>query len=1164
MINYDFSRLGKKKIPFIDIVQFTRIMKLTSYLLVVACVHVSAASLSQTVSLRAQNSTLGKVFEAIKKQTDFMVVYNDRFVDPSVSVSFQVKNVPLTEALEQLLNPLSLDYHITENTIVITTLATDQKKISAVGPERAQQRMVTGQVTDETGRPLEGVTIAVKGTPSVTTTDAEGNYRIAVSGNAPLVFTIIGFEAHEQALGAQNVVNVSLKASVSDLDEVVVVGYGTQKSTDVTGSIARVSGKNIANAAVSNFQQSLRGRVPGVTVTQNTGSPSAGVSIKIRGFNSITAGTQPLYVIDGHPIIVSEGNAGTDGIPGGVNPLSNINPYDIESIDILKDASAAAIYGSQGANGVVIVTTKSGARGSAQFQLDVSTGLQSVAKKLERLTPAEYAEHFIESRVNGWLRSGGDPNAPYDQRGSYTVPAIYLEPARWNPTDWQDVIFTTGVVQKYNLSASGGGEHVRYAISGGYADNQGIVIETGMKNYTFRSNIDADINDRFKIGLRFNPSYSVHRQQSTEGHFNNTTMGSALVVSPLFGPFTEDGGYTNFLAMRNPQGIGAIAPADNPLAKAREDRYDFERARILSNMFLEYRLLDQLKFRTSISVDGIFNRSNVFQSSKTGRGAQAPPTNPLGTASSGQTLNWLNENVLTYQHSFASGQQLTALVGASFQQNDTKNLMLSGDQFPGDRIPYLNAAGRILDGTANRNQWSMASFYSRINYDYHGRYLLTATIRRDGSSRFGQANKYGTFPSLAFAWRMSEEQFMKSVEVVSNLKWRLSYGVSGNNVIPNYAHIPRVSNVTYVLGPSQSIVNAIYSTDLANASLTWETNRAYNLGLDLELFDGRVGLIMDAYHSITDGLLLDVNIPAVAGFTSVLDNVGEVQNKGLEFALNTINTKGEFFWSSSFNMSFNRNKVMALSGAAGDFIDGGSAEGERQSRTVVGKPLGMFYARVTDGIFNNWNEIETHVPQDNNPEPGDRRFKDVNGDGRVDNADRDFVGNPNPNFTFGLINDFSYKGFNVSVLINGSYGNDIWHNYAVGSNLNGNANQDAWVYRNRWKSPDQPGNGNIPKPIVGYSTLTDVDSDFYVHDGSYIRLANVTLSYTLPGRLAQKAGFRTIQVSVSGQNLVTFTDYPGYDPEIGSGGGNPLTFGTDVNGVYPQAKLFTAGLSLQF
>jgi len=1164
MINYDFSLLGKTKIPIDGIRQLFRIMKLTSLLLVIAALHVSAVTRSQTLSLAVKNRPLSDVFQQIKDQTDFVVVYNERFVNPDTRVSISVEHAPLTKLLETLLRPLSLGYHITEHTIVITALPEEQKSIRLGEQEAAPQRTVTGRVTDVTGKPLEGVTVAIKGTQTATTTDAQGNYRIIISDSKVLVFTIIGFEAHEQVAVGESVINVSLKASMSDLDEVVVVGYGTQKSADVTGSIARVSGKNITNAAVSNFQQALRGRVPGVTVTQNTGSPSAGVNIKIRGFNSITAGTQPLYVIDGHPIIVSEGNAGTNGIPGGVNPLSNINPYDIASIDILKDASAAAIYGSQGANGVVIVTTKSGATGNAQFQFDVSAGLQSVTKKLERLTPAEYAEHFIESRVNGWLRSGGDPDAPYDQRGSYTIPAIYVDPSRWNPTNWQDEIFTTGVVQKYNLSASGGGEHVRYAISGGYAENQGIIIETGMKNYTFRSNIDADINDRFKIGLRFNPSYSVHRQQNTEGHFTGTTMGSALVVSPLFGPFTESGEYTNFLAMRNPRGIGAVAPADNPIAKAREDHYDFERTRVLSNMFLEYKVLAQLKFRTSISVDGIFNRSNVFQSSKTGRGSQAPPTNPEGSASSGQTLNWLNENMLTYQHSFADKQQLTALIGASFQQNDTKNLTLSGDQFPGDRIPYLSAAGRILDGTANRNQWSMASFYSRINYDYGGKYLLTATIRRDGSSRFGQTNKYGTFPSLALAWRMSEEKFMEKMKVISNLKWRLSYGVSGNNAIPNYAHIPRVSNATYVLGANQSIVNAIYSADLANESLTWETNRAYNLGVDIELFDGRIGFIMDAYHSITDGLLLDVNIPAIAGFTSVLDNVGEVQNKGLEFALTTINAKSEFFWSTSFNMSFNRNKVTALSGAAGDFIDGGTAEGMRQSRTVVGKPLGMFYARVTDGIFNDWAEIENHVPQDNNPEPGDRRFKDVNGDGKVDNADRDFVGDPNPNFTFGLINDFSYKGFNLSLLINGSYGNEIWHNYAVGTNLNGNANQDAWVYRNRWKSSEEPGNGNIPKPIVGYSTLTDVDSDFYVHDGSYIRLANVTLSYSIPGRITQKTGFRTIQVSVSGQNLLTFSNYPGYDPEIGSGGGNPLAFGTDVNGVYPLAKLFTAGLSLQF
>ncbi|MEJ7830437.1 MAG: SusC/RagA family TonB-linked outer membrane protein, partial [Segetibacter sp.] len=475
--------------------------------------------------------------------------------------------------------------------------------------------------------------------------------------------------------------------------------------------------------------------------------------------------------------------------------------------------------------------------------------------------------------------------------------------------------------------------------------------------------------------------------------------------------------------------------------------------------------------------------------------------------------------------------------------------------YPNDNVQYVSAAGIVNAGTENRSQWSLVSYFGRVNYALSDKYIITATMRRDGSSRFGSENKYGLFPSGAIAWRMSDETFMKKVNVISNFKWRLSYGISGNNNIPNYAFVPNIVNNGYVLGRTPTLVNAIYSGRLANPFVTWETKKTINLGADIGLLNNRIEITTDLYKSNTDGLLLNVNIPAVSGFGTSLQNVGEVENKGFEFAISTKNLINKIKWNTSFNISFNRNKVIALGGAAGDFIDVGS------SRSVVGRPLGLFYMRVTEGIFNTQDEINKHAVQDNFPKPGDRIFKDVNGDGVVNNNDLDFVGDPNPDFNYGLTNTVSYKNADFNLLINGVKGNDIYYNYAVGANLNGNLNQDG-VIRGRWRSQDNPGTGNIPRTIFGAPTLTDVPSDFYIFDGSYLRVSNITLGYTFK-RIGNNNILSNARLYLSGQNLFTITKYPGYDPELGAGGGNPLSNGVDP-GIYPLSKLISVGLNLTF
>lgn len=1097
---------------------------------------------AQNISVSLNDPTLQRVISSIESQTDLKFAYgNEIDLQTIISGTYNYNDVNITPVLREFSERSRFNFNLVGNNITITTDGPVQEPVT-----------VTGRVVDEEGSPLPGATVVEEGTNNGVVTDYDGNFTIITDSNSELVVNFIGYSQKSFSATTEEI-TIRLLADSDVLEEVVVVGYGTQKREDVTGSVSSISADRISDLPVPNFEQALKGQAAGVQVVQNTGSPSSGNRIRVRGSGSITAGNDPLYVVDGFPI--SGGSGGQGGIPGGGNPLNTINPNDIESIDILKDASATAIYGSRGANGVIMITTKSGKLGKGTLSFDAYTSWQSATKKLDVLSAEEFAEYHIESRENGWLRKGGDPNTPNENRGRFRVPERYFDPSQWEVTDWQDEVLRTGMIRNYNLSANGGTETMKYNISGGYLKNEGIIIGSSMERFSFRTNIDGEINDRLRTGLRFNTSYVINDQVPTEGHFRRAIVGMALRLAPIIGPYQADGSYTNPLAMRNnTTGIGTLGAVDNPVAVALEDQYDLDQGRVLGNSFLEYDILKNLTFRTSLGVDFKLNRVHVFKSSLTGRRGTPPPNPQVGHATSSQGINWLSENVLSYRTTIEDDHRIEAIAGYSAQKNEYRVIRVDGREYPSDKVPYIAAAGIVESGTENRNQWALISYYSRVNYSFKKKYLLTATIRQDGSSRFGAKKKYGTFPSAALGWRMSEESFMDNLDFINSLKWRLSYGISGNDQIPQYQHVPNVVNIGYVLGRNQTIVNAVAPGRLSNPYVTWETSRSWNLGVDIGVLENRINFTADAYKSNTFGLLLNVNIPAVAGFTNTLENIGEVENKGLELTLSTVNTTGEFRWNSSLNYSMNRNKVLELGGSAGDFIDYG------KNRTVVGQPMALFYARVTDGIFNTEEEILNHVPQDNNPRPGDRRFVDVNDDGRVDNADRDFIGDPNPDFVFGINNNFYYENFTLDILMNGSYGNDIYYKYATGANMNGNLNQDA-VVLGRWQSPENPGAGNIPQAVYGFSTLADRDSDFYIHDGSFLRISNVTLGYQLPSSLINNLNMQKARVYVSAQNLLTFTSYPGYDPEIASGGNNPLSFGSD-GGIYPLARVFTIGVNL--
>lgn len=1137
---------GVKNFPFRKSIL---IMKISVILLLLA-LHVSAKNYGQqTINMSEKNITIEEVLKRIERQSDYRFFYSNDILSKRNLISINVANAPIQRVMLELFEGTNLVWKLLKNKNIVIA------EVEKTNTEpQALQKVISGVVTDENGEAIEGATIQVKGTNTGTVTGRNGHFTINANTGDVLVISSVGYSAQEIIVSAEENLQIILRHSASDLSEVVVIGYGSQKKSDLTGSVASISQRNMKDLPVTGFDQALKGQAAGVQVTQNTGSPSSGLTIRIRGNSSISAGNDPLYVIDGFP--VSGGNRGTEGVPSGGNPLNNINPADIESIDILKDASATSIYGSRGANGVIIVTTKSGKAGKGTLTFNSYVGLQKITKMLQVLNASQFADYFIEARNNGFIQSGGDPSTPNASRGAYTIPAIYLDSTKWNETNWQDEIYRTGFVQNYNLLAIGGNNNVKYSVSGGYLQNEAIIIETALKRYSFRANLDANLSKKLKVGVRFSPSYTINNEVNSDGFFNAAIVNMAMRLPPLIGPFQPDGTYTNILAMRNVNQLGSIGVVDNPIAKAREDQYDLTQGRVLGNGFLEYKITNNLTFHTSIGVDANFNTIHRFLSSKTGRASVAPPNIPSGNAQSSQEIEWLNENLLTYDKVFNKMHHLNAIAGFSAQKDDYRVISVAGINYPNDNVQYVSAAGTISSGSENRNQFSLVSYFTRWNYSFKEKYLITATVRTDGSSRFGEDKKYGFFPSGALAWRMSEEKFMKPLEFISNLKWRFSYGISGNNNIGNYNFVPNMVNTTYVLGTTPAIANAISTGRLANPLITWETKHTSDLGLDVGLFDNRLQLTADVYNSITDGLLLNVNIPAVSGFSTSLVNIGKVQNKGLELTITGRPFVGEFNWSPSFNISLNRNKVLALGGSETDFILSGN------SKTVIGKPMGLFYGRVTDGIFQSAAEIAASPPQDNTPRPGDRKFKDINRDGKVDNNDLDFIGDPNPKFTFGFTNSFSYKNFDLSILTNGTYGNNIYYNYGVGANLAGNLNQDI-VVLNRWRSPSQPGNGKVPRNVFGFTTLSDTPSDFFIFDGSYFRIANITLGYTFGRNLLTRMRMQALRIYLGAQNVMTITKYPGYDPEIASSGGNPLQIGVDA-GIYPLAKIFLVGINISF
>ena len=1039
------------------------------------------------------------------------------------------------------------------------------------------QRSLSGTVTDATsGEPLIGVSVVVEGTTSGGITDLDGSYQIsAPEGAETLVFSYIGYKPQRVAIGSQSSIEVALTTDAANLEEVIVIGYGQTRKQDLTTAVATVNSAQLADQPVTSFDQALVGKLAGVQVLQTSGSPGAGLSVRVRGVGSITAGNEPLYVVDGLPIsndnarATGEINTGTGNYPEQpINVLSTINPADIESIQVLKDASAAAIYGSRGSNGVVLITTKKGRSGAPTVSYSGYYGLQETTTRYDMLNAYEWAQINFEGRNNGYrdrFPAGLDSDDNATRAANVPGQPAVLIPPEIEPylagesgltdTDWQDEIFRTAPIQSHSLSVSGGTEGLRYYASAEYMDQEGVVISSGFRRYSGRFNLDLT-SGRLKVGLNLNPTLTDHDLVNAEGPWwDHGIIGLALHIAPIWPVYDPDGSY-NFGG--NAWGY-AMTDAVNPVALANEIQDELQQLRFLGNVYAEYSILDNLSYRLNVGADlNRFERDYYWPSYVERRGQSGPRT-PIGIGRTRGSTNWLVEHLLNFDRTVGA-HGIAAVAGFTAQQEQFNSKELFATDFANDLVPTLNA-GQVTGGGSFREEWSLLSFLGRVQYNYAGKYYLSAALRADGSSRFGANNKWGYFPSASAAWRISGEDFLADNPAVSNLKLRLSYGVTGNFQIPNYGAIGLLGFTDYVTGGNNLQVGLAPSTP-SNPDLSWERTTMVDVGLDLGFFNDAVYLELDYYNADTRDLLLNVPVPMSSGFTSELRNIGQVNNRGFEAALTLQNRLGNLGWSLTGNFATNRNEVISLADNVPQIIIGGGT-GSAQWITTPGEAIGSYYNPVYDGVFRDQAEID-ETPSVPNARPGDLRFLDLNGDGEINFADdRRIQGNYLPDYTVGATLNLDFRGFDFSAALQGAYGQEILHLFRrYIYNQEGNMNLMRGAL-NRWQSEASPGDGQTNRANRLQTGSNGQTSNWHLEDGSYTRIRNLTLGYSVPTTLLQRVRITKLRAYVSVQNPFTFTDYQGYNPEVNARPDSALNPGEDYAS-YPLARIYSFGLNLSF
>ena len=1042
-------------------------------------------------------------------------------------------------------------------------------KAAATDLNRLQDKHISGTVYDgETGESLVGVNIIIKGSLEGTVTDIDGNFRLAITEEKVTIqASFIGYVTEEIIAVAGSNLDIYLIPRFEELQEIVVIGYGTQKERNITGSVAHMRADDIREMAVTSLDQTMQGRLSGVVISQNSSAPGGSVTVRVRGATSGTS-NEPLYVIDGIPLYNDNTLSAVISPSGGGQPqniLASLNPSDIESITVLKDASATSIYGSRGANGVVIIQTRRGKAGETRVTFETYLGMQQISNRYDLLNARQFTELSREAALNSGLRVYLGNDAYFNEIPPFIDPGA-IEQRMGSGTDWQGLLLQNAPIQNYQLSVTSGSERGNYAFMAGYYDQEGIVRGSDFRRYSMRFNTNYSISPR----IAFGSSVAITRNNSnlvpTDGaEATGAIIGPALSYLPVVNPRRDDGSLTVGVP-------GYFAALRNPLIPVEFNEMNTISNRVIGNVFTEVSILNNLVYKINLGFDYIDNEGNLF----------APAYNREGfdlAVTSRSRLNntenmWLIENTLNYNTLLAANHSIELLAGYSAQEFRREwNYLLKRGFSNLENTTFQNA--RDIDGTTSGSysEYALISAFGRVNYNFREKYLASFTLRRDGSSRFGRNNRFGIFPAFSLGWRISDESFVSNYQWLSNLMVRYSYGISGNQEIGNYAFLsqPATPEMAYAFSPDTPLMGT-WPRTIPNESLGWEETAQGNIGADISVLNNRFELSLDYYRKVTTGVLVYLRPPILAGFSeSYWENAGTIENKGFEALLSGRILSGiNFRWLADLNFSANKNSIISFPGGDNGYILESSANG-RLGQTFIlnGSPLGNFYGYKTDGVFINQQEVDAHVNENGQPiqpyaQPGDIRYVDVNGDGAITPDDRTIIGNAMPGYTIGVSNRLSYMQFELSAFIYAQAGNDVFNitrYYLEG--MHGDRNQTSATL-NRWISEDIAGDGKTPR-----ATKTDPNqnwrlwSDRWIEDGSYIRLRNITLSYNLTGEMTERLNIGSCRLSLTGQNLLTFTGYSGFDPEVSSNAQSAYFHGYDLS-AYPSARSVLFSINISF
>jgi len=1127
----------------------TRAIFLLAFVFVLFSLEMNA----QNITGKFSQQKLGTVLKEIERQSGLSVIFNKGELDESKIVSAAFDNTPVKDALKSILGD-NVNIVITDKMVTLSQVKKQQSETPAF----------TGKVVDDKGDPVPGAGVMIVGTSKGTITDINGTFSMpGMRDDSELEVSCVGYES-TVVRGKRNARTIVLREDIQLLEETVVIGYGKQSRAKVTNAIAKIDGsKLIEDMNVSSFDQALGAKLPGVVIQQTSGAPGAGVNIKVRGTNSINYSGSPLIVVDGVPL---SGNASNDTMQGSAdivynqytaNPLALINPADIASIDVLKDAASAAIYGSRGSNGVIIITTKQGQEGKTRINFGSYWGFSQITKKLDVMDAYELAAFTKNARDLAYLANnpGASADDPMSARANanwrypdYIMPYVKGVQGLTN-TDWQDEIYRNAFQQNYDLSISGGNSKLNYYVSGNFTDQDGIIINTGMKRYGVRTNLNAKITDRITMGLRMSSSRTDNKMVISEDAWSREALVIvALMYHPMLPVYNEDGSLATDLMLQESAKGTNVASLVNPVALATMVKNNLISNNFNGSVDFNWAITDDLSLKTSFGVESVGMNREYYRPKSLSHRYQMAPTTTYNTGfdTRSSIFNWISETNLTYNKQI-DDHSFEGLLGFSAQKEHSSYVQAKGTNFPNDVVTTINAAATTT-GKSYAQEASMISFLGRVMYSYKDKYLFTASLRRDGSSRFAANTKWGWFPSVSAGWNISREDFFPNNNAVTDLKLRASYGLTGNANIPFYGGTALMGASNYVFGNSASLAAGFAPSNSPNTDLSWESTATVNLGIDAAFANNMFKLAVDAYQSNTTGLLLNVTVPASSGFTSALQNIGQVRNRGIEAMLSTTQRLGrDWTWESSLVMSSNRNKVLAL-GPGQTQMTQRSGLNDYSYIVRVGESLGSFYGYEIDGRFLTQEEFDSYPHINGSQGVGDFRYVDTDNDGDVDADDRVILGNANPKFTWGFNNTLRWKNLDFTFNIEGKHGQQIFnatHRYLA----------EAWGNNLRYW-----GSADAPRPVWAYGTASHTRaSRLHVEDASFVRIRNISLGYTIHNLL----GISRVRVYASTTNPFTFTKYSGYNPEVSNHGGDAIIAGEDF-GNYPVSRSYIFGFNVSF